>query len=189
MRAKAFLATIYGQAGRSADAINVINEALAVSDKRQQFYFVAAEAYLKANQSDQAVAALRQAYALAPEYPDAVVNLSTVLIITGKEDEAEALVLKTFGAKYIPDDRFAQAYVQAGHLEKAAKVLEVKTNSSSQDYLGRAQLGLLYARLGRVQDAIAKIEEAIQIQPQFKTQGEQLIEQIRSGQAGAKPKQ
>ncbi len=181
MRTKAFLATLYLSAGRPADAIATINEALAVSDRRPHFYFVAAEAYLNAGQPDEAIAALRRAYDLAPEFPEANINLATVLILAGREAEAEALFVKHYATPIVAEERIANAYAQRGELGKSVAIWEklVEVSQASAKY--RANLGVMYARLGRPADAIRQLEDAIRLEPGFKLQGEQIIRQIREG--------
>lgn len=181
MRAKAFLATVYLSAGRPADAIAVITEALAVSDRRPHFYFVAAEAYLNANQPDEAIAALRRAYDLAPEFPEANRNLATVLILAGREAEAEALLLERYATTTVAEERIANAYDRRGQLTKALAVWEALVRTSQASAKNRANLGVMYARVGRPADAIRELEEAIRLEPGFKLQGDEIIRQIREG--------
>lgn len=181
IRAKAFLATIYSSVGRSADAIATVNDVLRLSDRRPQFYFIAAEAYLKTNRNEQAVSALRRAYDLAPDYPDAVANLGTVLILNSRESEAEDLMERHFGTRVPAEPRFAQAYAQRGYFKKSAAVWEelVKADPVNAEYY--ANLGLVYAKTGERDRAISAFEEAIRLEPAFKTRGEELIKQLRSG--------
>ncbi len=181
MRAKAFLASAYSLAGRPADTITAVNEALKVSSRRQQFYFVAAEAYLNAGQPAEAVRALETAYALAPEYDEAAHNLATALIIAGREVEAEALLEKRFGASVLPDQRYVQAYAQRQNFSRVAEIWEALVRSNPQNYVYRVSLGATYDRLGRVAEAIGEIEEAIRLEPQFKAQGEQFINDLKAG--------
>lgn len=181
VRAKAFLATLYLTAGRPADALSVMNEAIAISSRRPQFFFLIAEAYLNTGETDKALESLRHAVDLAPKYPDAVMNLATVLIINGKDSEAEAILVKQFGTPYVGEPRLGQAYMQARLFDKAARVWESLVASNPAGYRERAQLGITYAALGRTDDAIREVEKAIEVEPAFKAQGEQILQQIRSG--------
>lgn len=181
MRAKAFLATLYLGGGRPADALAIVNEALEVSGQRAQFYFIAAEAYLNANQHDRAIEVLRRAYNLSPEYPEAIANLATVLILAERDGEAEALLEKHYGQPFLPEVRYAQAYVQRGKFDKALLVWKEMVKRSPENAQHRANLGLVYARVGQTEDAIRELHEAIRLEPGFKQQGEELIGQIRAG--------
>lgn len=180
VRVKALLATLYLTAGRPADALGVINEAIAISSRRPQFFFIVAEAELNAGQTDKAIEHLRHAVNLAPGYPDAVMNLATVLIVSGKEAEAEAVLVKQFGTPHVGEPRLGQAYMQARLFDQAVRVWESLVVSNPTGYRERAQLGIAYAALGRKGDAIREVERAIALEPAFKNQGQQILQQIRS---------
>lgn len=182
VRAIAFLGTLYSTAGRPQDAIRVMEEALLISPRRQQFYFVEAEAYINMNQGDKAIEALQKAYDLAPEYPEAITNFVTVLILAGAGDQGEALLEKQFGSRVIADPRYAQAYSQVGEFERAAEVWKLLVEGSPMSAEYHANYGAVLARAGRPDDAIREIEEAIRLEPRFEAQGRQIIEQIRSGE-------
>lgn len=181
IRAKAFLASAYATAGRADDALATVHAALEVSSRRQQFYFVAAEVYLSANQYDQAIQVLGRAYELDPAYDEAVHNLATALIVAGREAEAESLLQEHFGQAIYPDQRYTQAYSRRGNFEKVAEVWQAFVRREPTSYAYHVSLGATYARLGRVDGAIREIEEAMRLEPAFRPQGEQFIQELRSG--------
>lgn len=181
MRAKAFLATLYSNAGQPAKAVEVVNEALAVSDRRPQFYFIAGEAYLNANDPEAALQALRRAYELAPDYPEAAKNLATGLILAGRVAEAEAFFAERFGGRVLGDERYALAYTQINRFDKAAEVWQALVASRPEDPRLHAALGVAYARSGRPAEGIREVERAIELEPGFRQQGEAIIQDIRAG--------
>ncbi len=182
MRAKAFLATLLNMAGRPADSVKVVSEALALNDRRQQFYFVAAEAHLNGGAPEQAIALLRKAYDIEPAYNEAAINLATVLILAGREAEAETFLLERFGSRVVGDEHYANAYAQRGNFLKSLAVWQeiVRKNPESPQYY--AELGVALARAGRITDAVRAIEDAIRREPNFQANGEELIRAIRAGQ-------
>lgn len=183
IRAQAFFATIYAAVGRADDAIATVNGVLRLNDRRPQFYFIAAEAYLKTDRNEQAVSALRRAYDLAPDYPDAVANLGTVLILNGRESEAEDLMERQFGTRIPAEPRYAQAYAQRGNFKKSAAIWEmiIKADPANAEYY--ANLGAAYAGAGDRERAIRAFEEAIRLEPAFKIRGEEIIKQLKSGKS------
>lgn len=181
VRAKAFLASLYTNAGRPADTIAVVDEALAIGPGRPQLYFLAAEAYLNANRHEDAIAQLRRAYELAPDYPEAVANLAVILILSGKDQEVGDLFEKHFGTRFVAQERYAQAYLQAGRFDKAAEIWERMVADNPSDARLRAALGVAHARSGRSALGISEIQKAIQLEPRFKEDGERIIEDIRAG--------
>lgn len=182
MRAKAFLATLYGSAGRPADAVRIASGALGVNDRRQQFYFVTAEAYLAAGAADQAIAALRRAYALAPAYNEAATNLGSVLILSGREAEAEAFFREHYGSAVVGSESFATAYAQRGNFARSLLEWAEVVRKSPHDPRTHAELGVALARVGRIEEAVREVEEAMHREPRFQENGRQLIEAIRAGQ-------
>src|SRR3989344_2589599 len=180
VRAMAFLATLYATAGRSTDAVAVANEALAISEKRIPFYFIAAEAYANAGDVERALAALKTAYDLAPDYPDAVKNYAIILILAGKDAEAEALFEKHYRTKTPSMQVFADAYARRNRFDKAVVIVEAIAAASPTSAEAQANLGSMYFRASRPNDAIRAFEEAIRLEPRFQQQGEDIIKQIRA---------
>ena len=182
MRAKAFLATLYTSAGRPQEAIAVLDEALAISPRRPQFYFIAAEAYLNGGDTERAIETIRKAYDLAPDYPEAIENLAVVLILTGRNNEVEALFTKHYGTTEPANERYAEAYTRLNRFDKAIPIWEKLIVASPRDARLRASLGVSYARAGRPEDGIRELERAIELEPNFREQGEAIIRAIRSGE-------
>ena len=180
VRAMAFLSNAYAVAGRHNDAIAAVNDALKISDKRQQFYFIAAEAYLSSGQYDKALEALRTAYALDPTYEEVIQNLAIVLIVSRRQTEAEDLLEEHFGYRIPGDERYVAAYRSVGDLGKVAMVWEKLVAESPNNAQYRAELGGAYFQAGQKQKAIHEFEKAIELEPRFKEQGEQIFRQIRS---------
>ena len=180
VRAMAFLATLYATAGRPKDAVALANEALAISDKRIPFYFIAAEAYTNAGDVERALAALKTAYDLAPDYPEAVKNYAIILILAEKDAAAEALFEKHYRTKTPGTQAFAEAYARRNRFDKAVAIVEAIASASPTSAEAAANLGSMYFRAGRPNDAIRAFEEAIRLEPRFKQQGEDIIRQIRA---------
>lgn len=184
IRAKAFLSTLYGTAGDHANAILTAKEGLEVSSQRQQFYFILAEAYFKAGEGGLALDTTRQAYELAPDYPDAIHNYAMLAIFSGRPEVGEALLKKHFGSEIVPDPKYINAYAAISDFKKLLMVWEKIVAQNPDNFQNRVGLASAYARLGQNQKAIVELERAIEITPQFKAQGEALIKQIREGNLG-----
>ena len=181
VRAKAFLSTLYGDSGDYKNAIAVAKEGLAVSANRQQFYFLLAEAYFKAGEGSLAADAMKTAYELAPDYPEAIHNYAMVLIFSGKPEIAEDLLEKHFGTRIYPDPKYINAYVAIGDFKKLTIVWEKLVEKNPEDWQFRLSLASAYVKTYRDQDAIRQLEKAIELNPDFKAQGEVFIKQIKEG--------
>lgn len=183
VRALAFLSSAYSVAGKHDKALATVDKALAISSKRQHFYFIAAESYLASNRFDKAVEVLRTAYALDPQYPEAAHNLGVVLIVSGRVKEAEDFVEKQFGTRIFADAKYAAAYTAIGDLGKAVQVWEKLVSASPSNAQYRAELGSAYLQVGQKEKAIAQFKKAIDLEPGFKARGEQIIREIQKTMA------
>ena len=181
MRAKAFLSTLYGDAGDAGNAIIAAQDGLVVSDKRQQFYFLLGEAYFRAGEEDLAIATLKQAYDLAPDYPDAINNYAIVLIFAGHPQEAEALLKKHFGAEVVANPKYINAYVALGKFDKVALIWEKIVAQDPNNAQNRLSLASAYVKTFQDKKAIEQLEKTIELAPAFKQQGEIFIKQIKEG--------
>lgn len=181
VRAKAFLSTLYGDFGDYQNAIATAKEGLAVSPNRQQFWFLLAESYFKAGEESLAVDAMSSAYNLAPEFDDAIHNYATVLIFAGRPAEAESLLKKHFGAEIYPNTKYVNAYAAIGDYKRLTNVWErlVEIDPINAQY--RLSLASAYIKTFRDKEAIEQLEKAIELSPDFKSQGEIFIRQIREG--------
>ncbi len=181
MRAKAFLSTLYTTASDPASAILVAKDALAVSNKRQQFHFLLGEAYFKAGEEEEAIQAMKSAYELAPEYPDAISNYAVVLIFSGKSKEAEALVKKHYGTEIIGDTKYVNAYAAIGDFVKLTKVWEKIIEDNPTNFQYGLSLASAYIKTFQDAKAIEQLQKLIELDPNFKNQGEAYIKQIKEG--------
>lgn len=181
VRAKAFLSTVYGLVGDNVDSILIAQKGLAVSSQRQQFYFLLGEAYFRAGQEDLAMETLKQAYELAPDYPDAISNYAMILIFSGYPKEAEALVKKHFGTEIIADAKYINAYVAIGQFDKVVLIWEKLAAQEPNNANYRLSLASAYVKTWQDKKAIEQLEKAIELAPDFKIQGEIFIKQIKEG--------
>jgi len=181
VRAKAFLSTLYGDAGDTGNAILAAQDGLAVSDQRQQFYFLLGEAYFRAGEEVLAIATLKQAYDLAPDYPDAINNYAIVLIFAGHPQEAEALLKKHFGAEVVANPKYINAYFAIGDYKRITEIWEKLVVQNPNDAQYRLSLASAYVKTFQDAKAIKELEKAIELAPNFKAQGEIFIKQIKEG--------
>lgn len=181
VRAKVFLVTLYTEAGRLEEALQVGRDLLAVSPQRQQFYFLLGEVFFKAGDEERALEAMKRAYELAPEYPEAIHNYAIIAIFAGRAEFAEELLEKHFGTSVFPDRRYVNAYGAIGDLKKLTLVWEALVVAEPTNFGYRLGLTSIYLKTFADAKAIAQLQKAIELDPNFKAQGEFLIQQIRDG--------
>ncbi|MEK9185602.1 MAG: hypothetical protein AAB863_02390, partial [Patescibacteria group bacterium] len=162
VRAKAFLSTLYGDYGDYGNAILIAKEGLEISKQRQQFYFILGEAYFKAGEEGLAMDVMRQAYELAPEYPEAIHNYAMVAIFSGKPEIAENLLEKHFGTRIYPDPKYVNAYAAIGDFKKLTIVWEKLVQNDPENWQYRLSLASAYVKIYRDADAIKQLEKTIE---------------------------
>ena len=152
-------------AGDRAGGVAVLEEAAKAFPKDTPTLYALADIYRDADRGTDAETALRQVLVLEPTNPNALNYLGYLLAMRGdKLDEAVQLVRKALEAE--PDngaylDSLGWAHFKRGDLAEAEKYLgaaaqRMPTNSEVQDHLGD-----VFARRGRVDDAIAAWSKAL----------------------------
>ena len=152
-------------AGDRAGGVAVLEEAAKAFPKDTPTLYALADIYRDADRGTDAETALRQVLVLEPTNPNALNYLGYLLAMRGdKLDEAVQLVRKALEAE--PDngaylDSLGWAHFKRGDLAEAEKYLgaaaqRMPTNSEVQDHLGD-----VFARRGRVDDAIAAWNKAL----------------------------
>ena len=152
-------------AGDRAGGVAVLEEAAKAFPKDTPTLYALADIYRDADRSTDAETALRQVLVLEPTNPNALNYLGYLLAMRGdKLDEAVQLVRKALEAE--PDngaylDSLGWAHFKRGDLAEAEKYLgaaaqRMPNNSEVQDHLGD-----VFARRGRVDDAIAAWNKAL----------------------------
>lgn len=176
-----FLSALYQKTGQLDRTLEAINKAVELSPKKQQIRFVLADIYLNSNQPGKALEILEETYNFDQNYGEAAKNLAIVAVLNNKADYAEELLKKHFGAPVIADRQFVNAYARIRNYQKVKETwlaLLEKEPGNPQYYVS---LGATYVQLGERANAIKAIEKAIELNPQFKDQGEYYIKELRAG--------
>ena len=129
-----------------------------------------ADYYLTEMRTDEARAPVLEALRLNPNYPEAHVNLATILRRTGQMTESEreyqtAIALQPinggahsgYGALLLQEGRVGEA---AGEF---ARVVELQP----EDADGRYNLGRVLVAIGRFDQGVAQLNEAIRLRPDY----------------------
>lgn len=182
-----FLGSVYEAAGRNAEAFEAFKKAYELSPTKQQIAFLVAQYYINQNNLDEAVKIAKAAAESDRTYYDAVRNLISLEIYAGKFDEARMEI-----DRFIMEKRAsAEDLKNWGGIAASRRNFEFARDSyikaieaSPKDIQLRVNLSATYVEMKRPDLAIAELRKAIEIEPQFKAQGEAFIKEI---QAGRKP--
>jgi putative inorganic carbon (HCO3(-)) transporter len=176
-----FLGSLYKRAGLLQNALDTLNKAKKFSPKKQQIDFEIADIYLIKGDLETAFDILQKTYDLAPGYRQTVNNLAIVAILSGKTDYAEKLIFDHYGERIVPNKQLVNAYAKVGNFERVKEIWQKfieEEPGNSQYYVS---LAATFVQLEERNKAIEALEKAIELNPQFKEQGEYYIKEIRAG--------
>jgi tetratricopeptide (TPR) repeat protein len=174
------LGNFYATIGLIEDAKSTLTKAIALSPKKQDLYFELADAYLRVNEIEEALTVLQKAFDLDPAHDRARNNLAAVFIMSGKQAEADDLLREWYGTVDVAEILFARVYGQLQNYDRLAGVWRafVKSDPFAVEY--RINLAEAYVKLNNRAEAIRTLEEAIVEIPEFRDQGNEMIQQIKT---------
>jgi len=125
---------------------------------------------LQKGETDEAVAALKRALKIYPDYPEASNNLGAAMIRAGRLDEAVIDFQKTLAI----DPDYASAYynlgrvmLQKGQLDNAIADYQKALKFNPNDADARYNLGVVLMQKGQLDAAIVQYQKALEINPDF----------------------
>lgn len=171
-----FMGSLQNNFGFYEKGIDYLERALETSPKKQAIYFEIGLAYLNQNKYQQALEFFGKAYSLDNRYEKAR-NLYALAALYADEKELENELLK---GEVVADRNFLNAYKKKEEFEKMVLVAEKMLGQNPNDTQSHITLAAAYYEAGRESDAIKQLEKAIELDPNFKDQGEQFIKAIRN---------
>ena len=158
------------QTGRHSEAIDLINQALALHGPHPEFHCNLAAVYQALGQQDLAETHCRTALALRPDYAEAHHNLGIALRGRRQYDEAEA----EFREAIRLNPQYADAFCNLGVLwqiqekyKEAIPPLEEAIRLAPQHAIAHNSLGSVLMAMGETEEALVHISEAIRLDPKF----------------------
>lgn len=178
-----FLAHFLKESDQHEEALEVFDQVLAINPTRQNFIYEVAQIHLAVQDFEKAAETFKTAYDVEPENDTAFVYYAASLMLSGKVAEGDALLEERFGTTIVDNELLIKAYERLGRSERLAGIIELRlsTKAPSDDPGLRISLALVYLDLGRRDDAIAQIERAAVIKPEFAAQAAEMIKAIREG--------
>ena len=167
--------------GDPAEALTILERALALAPYRQIILFSLADAHRELGNSKEATSKAKEAYDLDPSYEEAAYVYAIILMTTGNVSEGQKILVEHFGTDTPPDMRFVTIYASKGMFGKASLIWEKFVQNYPDNTQYRVSLAATYFLSGQTQKSIAALQEAINRDPNFKSQGEFLINEIRAG--------
>ncbi|MDP2705003.1 MAG: O-antigen ligase family protein [bacterium] len=180
-RYQLFAAVSFNAFGSYDKGKQYATQATQSSPKKQTAYFELGTSYLGKKEYDKSLEVFKTAYELEPSFLTAKIIYAMGAIYAGdKKLEQELLVSLPQEVLYF-DNRILQAYAAKGEYVRALEILGKRIELDPQDTGNRLSRAGIYLQIGNRSLAIADIEEVIQLNPEFKNQGEYYINEIRAG--------
>ena len=176
-----FYGSFLRQLGDYANASSVLTKALSLSPQKQALMFELG--ILATNQKDMpgALKWFKQAYDEAPGYEQALVYYAVTAIEAGQTAVGEKLLIDHFGTATPNNDFVLQAYLDTHDFASVIKIAEGRAAAKPNDAQTQVQLAAAYLSAGRRTDAVAALQKAEALNPDFKQQGDYYIQQIEAG--------
>ena len=164
-----FLGTALGDLGRSDEAINAFQQALALGVNAPNPNYNLGLLLLKLGRRDEAVAVLKRSLTLQPTFPDALALLARLEMEAGHREAAEAYLRPLMESH---PEIIANSHLHAGEAAEAKndpaaaerhyrEGLSLNPNSAEL----QANLGVLYLAQGRIAEAREPLEANHRLQP------------------------
>jgi len=180
-RLQVFMGGFLNRLGLYDDALIYLENARNISPKKQQIHFEFVTNFLSSNQLDKAIKSAKTAYELDENFDNARIIYAVALIYNRNFSLAEEIIEERYGENITGDERLAQAYFQAGNFSKTINVWNKLLEAEPNNTRFRTALAATYLEVGDRASAVREIEKAIEIDPNFKEQGEFYIREIRAG--------
>lgn len=183
-RYQIFMGSFLNQIGNYDQALEYLKKAQELTPQKQQVYFEIASAYLNKRDYKNAVEAAKTAYELEPNYDNARIIYAMTLLYDKNKAEAESILLplqQKSGGGAVADERLLKAYIDTKDYKSAEEVLSTLITGDPTNYRYHISLAALHLEKGERQKAIAEIQKAVDVNPEFKDQGEYYIKEIKAG--------
>lgn len=180
-RPRLFLASLLTTYRMPEETILHLEEALKASPRKQDIYYLLANAYLNIGDETKALKATEDAFILEPKNDRARDFYAAMLVRTGQAPRAEALLGEVYGDGVRWSSALVGAYADTKDFKKVAALWQAFLKGNPNDVQAHISLGAAYVELGERQKAIAEIEKAMELSPDFRSQGEYFVRELRAG--------
>ncbi len=180
-----FAGSYLGSIGSFNEAIDYLQKALDLSPRKQQILFELTSVYLNKAEYEKALEMAKRAYELEPEYDNALKVYAMSAIYANNYELAKKLLVPKYGTIAISDDRILNAFVKVGDYERVVEIWKKRISDLQKKGLDNAQyhtsLAATYLEMGKRSEAISELKKAMELNPEFKQQGEYYINEIKAG--------
>ncbi len=180
-RLELFLGTVLSTYGEYEQALTYLEQALSHSPRKQQILIQVGLVQLQSGRNIDAIATLRQAFEVAPEYDVARIYYAASYYYTGDIKSGDKIVTDKWGTLAVDNEQLLLVFTNTKQYDRAAAIWQVRIDKSPQDAQAYLGLASIYFAAGDKQKTIATLRKATQVQPALAAQLENLITQIENG--------
>jgi len=160
-------------------AINYLERAKELSPRKQTIMFEIGAAHLAKGDTVKAMEIFKEAYDLEPASPESQIIYALGGIYSGNPEIVSDMFAKLGEERVLFDNRIVTSYVNIGDVESAINILNERIKREPSNLQHKLNLASIFADLGQNNMAIDLIREVIDLDPNFKDQGEQYIKEIQ----------
>jgi O-antigen ligase/tetratricopeptide (TPR) repeat protein len=174
--------SFFSSTGNLDEALTYLKKAEQLIPGKQQVYFELGQVLLQEKDYNGALAYFKQAYDLAPAYQEAQVIYLIGAIYANNPTVAAQVASAMDPSVLSSDTRISDALLATGNYSELIALLKARLATTPTDPQNYASLAVAYVKAGDSSDAVAVLKNLETVLPQYKTQAEQYITQVQSGQ-------
>lgn len=181
LRTRMFIGSLLLRYRLFDEAILEFEDARAISDKKQDMQYLLANSYFNIGNTEKALETAKRAFELERSNVRALKIYASFLIRAEHTALAEELLGTISKDEYLLDPDIVNAYASVGRFDQLIVFREEQIKKNPENLEAYISLSATYLELGERGKAIAELERATQLFPQFKEQGEFFIREIKAG--------
>lgn len=179
-RLRIFYGAFLSQFNLYNEALPHLKKAVELSPNKQTIIFELGTAYLNLGDENKAFEIFEDAYELDTNFKNAEIIYRVGAIYADKEAQVDA-ILGPISDKDRTEGRIINAYTRAGRVNDVVRSWELSIEKNPNNPQFHVSLAAAYLQVGRRQEAVVQIQKAIDLNPEFKDQGEFFIKEIQAG--------
>ncbi len=164
-------------------AITYLTKAVSLSPDKQSILFELGSGYLVKKDYAQAEATFKQAYQFDTDDQDAALFYAISAVYNNDQATASSIIATLPRKSVVDSDALLYAYYTLGENDKVLILWKAREAENPSDPQTHVSVAAAYLLNKDNKDAIAEIQTAESLYPDFKTQGDAYIKEIESGKA------
>ncbi|MDD2935328.1 MAG: O-antigen ligase family protein [Candidatus Pacebacteria bacterium] len=180
-RTEVITGTLLSSFGAYDDALPHFMRAIELSPNKQSILFMVGTILQLQERGEEAQVYYKQAYELDKTFKEAAAYYSANAIRLGDQELADEILMEAYGTVLVDSPRIIQAYYDTKQYSKLIKILEFTVENRPNDLQNHLSLAASYLDIGNREKSIEVLQKAIEINPEFKEQGEYYINEIKAG--------